>query len=100
MSKYKSIGLRTFNIDDVYSKVTDDVSLTQPEAALTIQELMSNVIEYQRQYREGSYIDDEVTDVQAFGLVNVDGMDLAELQELRDHINDKVKGRFIADKGR
>ena len=57
---------------------------------------MGNVIEYQRAYREGSYLEDNVKDVDAFGMIDVDALDLCEIQQLRDKIDEKVRSRFIA----
>lgn len=91
---YKSIGNASFKINDAYEPVSDEPSLTQPEATLSIQALMSNVIEYQRAYREGAYLSSDVNDNEAFGMLDVDAMDLCEIQELRDKINDKIKGRW------
>lgn len=94
MSKYKCVGnLAQSAIAEIPS---DEPSITQPEATLSIQQLMGNVIEYQRAYREGSYLDDSVKDNDAFGMIDVDTLDLCEIQQLRDKIDAKVRNRFSA----
>lgn len=94
MSKYKCVG--TLSPSAIAEPISNEPSITQPEATLSIQQLMGNVIEYQRQYREGSYLDDNVKDVDAFGMIDVDSLDLCEIQQLRDKIDTKVRNRFSA----
>ena len=81
-------------IEDCFEKPSSELSITQPEATLTIQQLMNNVIDYQRAYRDGNYLDDSLSDNDAFGMIDVDSLDLCEIQQLRDKIDDKVKQRF------
>ena len=82
MSKYKCIG--NLSASAIAELPSNEPSITQPEATLSIQQLMGNVIEYQRAYREGSYLEDNVKDVDAFGMIDVDALDLCEIQQLRD----------------
>ena len=95
--KYKVFDCKHFadNPSDLLHSVIDTRSITAPMADITIQELMQNAVLYEQQERQDvSYAPENLSDEQVFSMVDLDNMDLAEVQELRDKVDEKVRKKF------